>query len=276
MEHDPAPLLHKHFPSKEGLYKLPFQAGSTYTCTAGNLQGEHQKYHTYAYDFQCPEKTPLYAIRSGIVTQIKEDSVTGGPSIQYVHQSNEIWIDHGDGTASRYSHLYPQGVFVEVGEFVVQGELLALSGNTGFSYGSHLHLEVKSSRTYETLLFSFMEVGEPVGGSACRSKNSPNISRKEKLFLVSTFEKARSLKEPFNLLWKTLKAVEADFAETPYLSWIQQEQKYLLEQGKQRMKREVQETPVEKRGELFKRLLKESKGSALFEEIQGYQNSLKE
>jgi len=48
-----------------------------------------------------------------------------------------VTIDHGDGVISLYGHL--SETLVEPGQIVRQGDLIAKSGNTGFSTGPHLH-----------------------------------------------------------------------------------------------------------------------------------------
>lgn len=54
---------------------------------------------------------------------------------------NYIKIDHGDGTGSGYGHIRPGGIFVGYGQYVQAGQLIASEGNTGNSFGCHLHFE---------------------------------------------------------------------------------------------------------------------------------------
>lgn len=51
-----------------------------------------------------------------------------------------VQIRHADGKVTLYGHL--SSIAVEVGESVDKGELIGRVGNTGRSYGSHLHFEV--------------------------------------------------------------------------------------------------------------------------------------
>ena len=58
-------------------------------------------------------------------------------------QSNWVKIRHEDGTMAAYSHLTAGGVLVKVGDPIVAGQLIGLSGNTGNTGGlPHLHFHV--------------------------------------------------------------------------------------------------------------------------------------
>lgn len=51
-----------------------------------------------------------------------------------------VLIDHGNGFKTRYAHC--SKLNVKVGQRVAQGEYIADVGNTGNSYGAHLHFEI--------------------------------------------------------------------------------------------------------------------------------------
>ena len=56
-----------------------------------------------------------------------------------------VYIQHPDGTETRYGHL--SKVLVSVGQSVRQGDKIALSGNSGVSTGPHLHFEIRINGT---------------------------------------------------------------------------------------------------------------------------------
>jgi murein DD-endopeptidase MepM/ murein hydrolase activator NlpD len=49
-------------------------------------------------------------------------------------------IEHGEGYLTRYAHL--SEIKVEESQVVAQGDLVGLAGNTGYSFGPHLHFEL--------------------------------------------------------------------------------------------------------------------------------------
>lgn len=82
-------------------------------------------------DVGVPTGTTVRASRAGQVTVA---GWLGG-------YGNCVMIDHGDGVTTVYGHL--SEITVSVGEYVDQGERVALSGNTGRSTGPHLHFEIR-------------------------------------------------------------------------------------------------------------------------------------
>jgi len=61
-------------------------------------------------------------------------------SDNFFYKGNVVYIDHGDGLVSSYSHLSSRAV--DVGQVVSSGEVLGFVGSTGRVTGPHLHWEV--------------------------------------------------------------------------------------------------------------------------------------
>lgn len=73
---------------------------------------------------------PIYASNAGVVSY----------SGYHWSWGNNIVIDHPNGIQTRYAHCTE--LLVDVGEVVMQGDLIATLGSTGVSTGPHLHFEV--------------------------------------------------------------------------------------------------------------------------------------
>ena len=86
-------------------------------------------------DMAAPEGTPYYAADSGTVIYATYDGGWNGGA------GNWIVISHGNGIVTKYMHS--SVVFVSPGQYVERGENIGLVGNTGDSYGAHLHFQVE-------------------------------------------------------------------------------------------------------------------------------------
>ncbi len=82
-------------------------------------------------DYKAPVGTPVMAVNAGIVRVVKK----------YTDYGNTIVVDHGLGVMSFYLHLSQMNV--KVGDTVTQGQVIGLSGETGYAEGPHLHLSVR-------------------------------------------------------------------------------------------------------------------------------------
>lgn len=96
-----------------------------------------------ALDFKIKNGTKVCAARSGIVTATRKDSDEGGLKQENLSDGNYIFIQHNDGSVANYWHFQKDGVLVNVGDTVKTGQLIGLSGNTGYSAFPHLHFEVQ-------------------------------------------------------------------------------------------------------------------------------------
>jgi len=123
------------------VYALPFEKGKTYCLIQGYFSSFSHKERA-ALDFKMKRGTRVCAAREGVVVRVKEDSDRGGWNKKYRPYGNNIVIEHPDGTRAGYWHLQKDGALVNVGDSVKRGQLIALSGKTGYAALPHLHFLV--------------------------------------------------------------------------------------------------------------------------------------
>ena len=130
--------------------------------TFGELRGNH--FHA-GIDFKTKgvEGQNIYAIADGYISRIKVSSYGYGKA---------LYINHTDGKTSVYAHLqkfsekidtivkkehynreqFEINIFPKANSIKVkQGEIIALSGNSGSSQGAHLHFEIRDTKTEHPL-----------------------------------------------------------------------------------------------------------------------------
>ena len=101
----------------------------------------------HAVDFAADIGTTVIAARAGTVMDIEAGFERAGLDAESdLGRANFVRMLHDDGTMALYSHLKHEGVLVRVGQRVRKGEPIALSGNTGYSTGPHLHFAVQANR----------------------------------------------------------------------------------------------------------------------------------
>ena len=137
-------------------YVPPLRGELRITGTFGELRSDH--FHA-GLDFRAAVGTPVYAVGGGYISRIR---ISGGGYGQ------AIYVDHPDGKRSVYAHLealtprlrdtvralqYANERFEldyrpdSLAFPVARGEPIGSVGNRGFSFGPHLHFEIRESAT---------------------------------------------------------------------------------------------------------------------------------
>jgi len=201
-------------PSVESAYKLPWAAGGSHSVMQGNYLAQdmggcvsgcgthNDDAMRFAWDFDLPEGTQVLAARGGTVALMngnwradhcggRNESEAGPITSELIgNEANFVQIAHGDGTSALYLHLSEVAPAIErkavTGALVLQGELLGLSGRTGYTQCvPHLHFQVERSVRADwfttSLPISFADpdvvsrtpLGVPEQGQAYVSDNAP-------------------------------------------------------------------------------------------------------
>ncbi|MBO7489998.1 MAG: peptidoglycan DD-metalloendopeptidase family protein [Bacteroidales bacterium] len=97
---------------------------------SSHFGARRRRWH-YGVDLAMPTGEPVYSAFDGIVRISKWNKSYG----------NLVVVRHFNGLETYYAHLSQRDV--EPGDTVRAGQVIALCGNTGRSYGSHLHFEIR-------------------------------------------------------------------------------------------------------------------------------------
>jgi hypothetical protein len=150
-------------------FKAPLDIRLNLSGSFGELRNNH--FHT-GLDFKTNQKEGLnvYASADGYVSRIKISAYGYGKAIYVTHPNGFTSVyghlHEGSGKIQEYikmSHYKEQAfeieLFLKSEELIVkQGEIIALSGNSGGSGGPHLHFEIrdsKSEKPINPMLFGF-------------------------------------------------------------------------------------------------------------------------
>lgn len=149
---DPSLSVDENYP-----YLLPYKHGKKVRVGQGNNgSGTHKGIN--AIDFNLEIGDSVFAARDGLVVEVKQDSNVGGNDPKFEPFGNFIKVYHEDGTLGSYVHLVQNGSLVKKGDQINKGQLIGISGNTGWSSGPHLHFMVSQNIDFQniTLPVKFM------------------------------------------------------------------------------------------------------------------------
>ena len=109
----------------------PMGTGRLLWPTSGIITQYPVWYHM-AFDIANPAAPGVMAADNGVVVYVGWDRYGYG---------NHVIIDHGGGLSTLYGHLTEY--YVNVGDHVSRGQVIAKMGSTGRSTGTHLHFETR-------------------------------------------------------------------------------------------------------------------------------------
>ena len=130
--------------------RWPLDANIKARCTQGfGGRGHHRgPEYFHSADFDVPSGTLICAVFDGIVREAVDSCFVGGAHVDFLPEANFLILEgQGGGAVVTYLHLAPSSLRVRVGDTVRAGDVLAQTGNTGFSTGAHLHIHVTASMT---------------------------------------------------------------------------------------------------------------------------------
>lgn len=139
----PAPKPVSSASGPGGVASAPARAGVE---GSGNfLWPTNERYITQYFSGYHPaldiaKPSPIYASDGGTIIEASSDG-----SWNYGY-GNYVKIDHGNGYTTMYAHL--QDLYVGVGDVVGRGQSIAMMGNTGRSFGTHVHFIVQLNGQY--------------------------------------------------------------------------------------------------------------------------------
>ena len=114
------------------LLELPkFSWPTPVTARPSSHFGPRRRRWHYGLDLAEPTGEPIYAAFDGVVRISKRNKSYG----------HLVIIHHPNGLETYYAHMSQRNV--SAGDHVKSGDVIGLCGNTGRSFGSHLHFEIR-------------------------------------------------------------------------------------------------------------------------------------
>lgn len=116
-------------------------------------------------DYPAPSGTPIYAVADGTV------SARGVLGTQGAY-GNAVYVNHAEGWSSRYAHMVAPSSLT-VGQQISRGQYIGGVGNTGRSFGAHLHIELRTNGTAVNPI-SYIQ-NAPLAGAATPAPPAPTL-----------------------------------------------------------------------------------------------------
>ena len=154
---------------------LPFDNGLRVQVSQGNNDrySHNNAYTRYGWDFALRVGATIRASMPGRVVA----AAGGCPPVTRSASCHRGWGNHvvvqtADGSCARYAHL--SALAVRSGQDVGRYAVLGRSGNSGNSFGAHLHYQRENCSSRVTVPSAFVEAGNPRYPAYVISRNAPD------------------------------------------------------------------------------------------------------
>lgn len=167
-------------------FKAPYPCGKTFSYF------HHSQEVRQAVDFNAPGGTPVLASAAGVAYRYYEGNGAG----------NYVVIDHGAGWKTYYFHL--SSFSIAHGAAVSQSQQIGITGNTGNSFGAHIHYEQLYNGAGQTIRINgrslapypgYAGVANLTSDNGC-SGNPPAPTPANVTYLVDTWTNAPGFGSP--------------------------------------------------------------------------------
>lgn len=154
------------------IYTLPYKAGAKAMVTESGFVGAKYFGNTTpedwkSYHFYTKAEDTVTAVRKGVVVDIKDlHENNGSGDVAYTSKSNDMIIEHADGTLATYRGFKKGSFVVKVGQTVFPGTALGVNSKNNSNSGYNISLilsylkskEIDRSRTLQNFksLYGFI------------------------------------------------------------------------------------------------------------------------
>ena len=129
---------------------------------------------------------------------------------------NCVKLDHGNNYFTLYAHL--SDVTVKLGQQVKKGQIIGHMGNTGNSYGAHLHFEVRNGASHCINPAPYIAADLPGLPTTDPKPENPNTDKEEDVVTYAEWK-------------KFMDQYRAELAKKPASNWAKEAVNYVKKEG---------------------------------------------
>ena len=133
---------------------------------------------------------------------------------------NCVKLDHGNNYFTLYAHL--SDVAVKLGQQVEKGQIIGHMGNTGNSYGAHLHFEVRNGASHCINPAPYIAADLPGLPTSDPKPENPNTDKEEDDMTYA---------ERYAEWKKFMDQYRAELAKKPASNWAKEAVNYVKKEG---------------------------------------------